>query len=333
MHVLTIHGVNDTRLDPCERPEPGPTDVIVVIRACGICGSDLTYIKSGGIPPGQITRLGHESAGDVIAIGRDVKNIAIGQPVILNPMKTAGNVGNGGSEGAFTEELLVRDAELGENLLPMPAGVSYEVAAMCEPLAVALHGVMRANVAPGDKVVVFGCGPIGLGMVLWLVDRGVTDVVAVDLSPERCARAVALGAREAVDPTRVNLRDRLAELHGEFPVYKRTGVGTDAFIDAAGAPNILGDVVRMAKVHARMVITAVYSKPIELPAREMMATEMTITTAIGYPTEMAEVVAALPRLKDKIASLISHRMPFDRILEALDVAGTPQSAKVMIEFP
>ena len=83
----------------------------------------------------------------------------------------------------------MRDARVGDSLLPIPKDLPYEVAALTEPLSVAMHGVNRAQAKPGDKVVVFGCGPIGLGMVLWLKDRGVDDVIALDLSPERLERA------------------------------------------------------------------------------------------------------------------------------------------------
>lgn len=333
MKLLNIHGSGDVRLDDYQRPAAGPRDVVVRMKACGICGSDLSYIKIGGIPtPGTLTALGHEGAGEILEVGSEVQGIDVGQPVIINPMMTPSNIGSGGPEGAFTPELLVREARLGDSILPIPHGISYEVAAMCEPLAVAMHGVNRMQVKPGDKAVVFGCGPIGLGMVLWLVDRGITDVVALDLASERRERALALGARAALDPTQVDLRAELARLHGEVPSYGRVGVGTDAFIDAAGAPNIVGDVIQMAKFHARLVITAAYMKPVEVPLGRMLTSEMTITTAMGYPTEMPDVIAAMPRLQDKIASLISHRLPFERIMEGLDIAATPQSAKVMIEF-
>jgi threonine dehydrogenase-like Zn-dependent dehydrogenase len=88
----------------------------------------------------------------------------------------------------------------------------------------------------------------------------------------------------------------------------------------------------MAKQQARHVITAAYMKPIELPAGQMLTSEMTITTAVGYPTEFPDVVAAMPRLEKEIRSIISHHLPFERIMEGLEVAATPQSAKVMIEF-
>jgi threonine dehydrogenase-like Zn-dependent dehydrogenase len=334
MKVLNIHGVGDVRLDPYERPVAGPNDVVVKMKACGICGSDLSYIKVGGMSrnPEGTTALGHEGAGEIMEVGSGVSGLSVGQAVVINGMMTPSDVGNGGPEGAFTEELLIRDARLGDSILPVPEGIPYDIAALCEPLAVAMHGVNRAEVKPGDKVVVFGCGPIGLGMILWLVDRGVTDVVALDLAAERRERALALGARAALDPANCDVRAELAKLHGEVPSYGRVGVGTDAYIDAAGAPSILTDVIMMAKWHARLVVTAAYMKPIEFPVGRMLTSEMSITTAVGYPTEFPDVLAAMPRLKDKIATLISHKLPFDSVLDGLKVAATPQSAKVMIEF-
>jgi len=207
--VLNIHEVGDARLDEVDLPDPGSKDVLVDVRACGICGSDLSYIKIGGIarPPGGVTPLGHEAAGEIAYVGEEVEGVSVGERVVINPMMTPSMIGNGGSEGAFTEQLLVRDARVGDSLLPIPEDLPYDLAALTEPLAVALHGVNRAEVKPGDKVVVFGCGPIGLGMVLWLLDRGIEDVVALDLSQDRLARARTLGARAALNPTQVDLRE------------------------------------------------------------------------------------------------------------------------------
>ncbi len=332
--VLNIHEVDDARLDEVASPEPGSKDVLVDVKACGICGSDLTYIKIGGImrPPGGVTPLGHEAAGEITHVGSEVEGVSVGQRVVINPMMTPSMIGSGGPEGAFTEQLLVQDARVGDSLLPIADDLPYEIAALAEPLAVALHGVNRAEVKPGDKVVVFGCGPIGLGMVLWLLDRGIEDVVALDLSEERLQRARGLGAQAALDPSSVDLREELMRLHGTARILNREAVGTDAFIDAAGAPNILSDVIGMAKFQSRLVVTAAYMRPVEIHLGAMLTTEMTITTAMGYPTEMPEVVAALPRLQERAAPLISHRFAFDDMIEALDVARTPASAKVMIDF-
>ena len=108
MKLLTIHDVNDVRLDEVERGTPGPKDVVVKMKACGICGSDLSYIKMGGIPmPGTKTALGHEASGEVIEVGSDVSGHMVGQRVVINGMF----VGSGGMEGAFTPELVLKDAE------------------------------------------------------------------------------------------------------------------------------------------------------------------------------------------------------------------------------
>jgi (R,R)-butanediol dehydrogenase/meso-butanediol dehydrogenase/diacetyl reductase len=332
--VLNIHEVDDARLDEVASPDPGSRDVLVDIKACGICGSDLTYIKIGGImrPPGGVTPLGHEAVGEIAFVGDDVEGVSVGQRVIINPMMTPSMIGSGGPEGAFTDQLLVSEARVGDSLLPIPDDLPYHVAALTEPLAVALHGVNRAEARPGDKVVVFGCGPIGLGMILWLKDRGVEDVVALDLSPDRLERARALGARAALNPTEVDLTQELMTLHGTEKILNRAAVGTDVFIDAAGAPNILSDVIGMAKFQARMVVTAAYMKPVEIHLGAMLTTEMTITTAMGYPTEMPEVVAALPRLQEQLGPMISHHFPLAQVVEALDVARNPASAKVMIDI-
>jgi (R,R)-butanediol dehydrogenase / meso-butanediol dehydrogenase / diacetyl reductase len=135
-----------------------------------------------------------------------------------------------------------------------------------------------------------------------------------------------------INPAKEDVRARLRELHGPARVFSREAVGSDAYIDAAGATNILSDVVNMAKPHARMVVTAAYMKPVSLDLGAMLTTEMTITTAVGYPTEMPDVVAALPRLSETVSSLISHRFSFDRVLDALRMAGTATSAKVMVNF-
>jgi threonine dehydrogenase-like Zn-dependent dehydrogenase len=331
MQILNIHEVNDVRLDPKEAPVAGDKDVVIAVKACGICGSDLSYIKFGGImrQPGGVTPIGHEFAGEAISVGKDVEGVNIGDRFAINPMNTSTNIGSGGPEGGFTEQVLVGDARLGDNLIPIADDVPYEIAALTEPLSVALHGVNRGEVKAGDKVAVFGCGPIGLGMVLWLVDRG-AHVVALDLSEERLERARNLGANATINPGTENVREKLIEYHGTGRVLNRDAVGTDVYIDAAGGPNILGDVVSMAKFQSRMVVTAAHMKPVELSLMTMLTTEMTITTAVGYPDEMPYVVANLPRLKDKLATLISHRLPLSDVIEGLKIAATPQSCKVMI---
>lgn len=334
MRILNIHGPSDVRLDDRKPPVAGERDVIVQIKACGICGTDLSYIKTGGInrAEGGVMPLGHEAAGEVVAIGNAVQGLSIGERVLINPMMTADIMGNGGSEGAFSEAVLVRDAHVGQNLLVMPDDLSFELAALAEPLAVALHSFNRANLQAGEKVVVFGCGPIGLGIVLWLADRGYKDVAAVDVAPDRLARARALGAAVTINPATDDVAAALSEFHGVAQVMGRDVPASDVYLDAAGAPSVVSQIIGLAKWHARLVVVAAYANPIEIDFQATLINEMNITTAIGYPTELPEVLAALPRLRDKASSLISHRYAFAETLEALRTAATPQSAKVMVTF-
>src|SRR5438270_12347070 len=96
--LLNIHGVNDVRLDPVDAPRPGKSDVVVKVKACGVCGSDLSYIKIGGIhrQPGGVTPIGHEAAGEVITVGSAVKGVSVGQRVVIKRMMTTSFIGSGG---------------------------------------------------------------------------------------------------------------------------------------------------------------------------------------------------------------------------------------------
>jgi threonine dehydrogenase-like Zn-dependent dehydrogenase len=333
--VVTIHGAGDVRIDEVAAPVPTEDDVVVDIKACGICGSDLKYIRMGGVPQlgRQTTRLGHEAAGEISFVGANVRDFTVGQRVVVNPQNLLpGVIGCGGSEGMLGHQVLVPSPTAGWSLIPVPDDVPWDIAALAEPLAVALHGVNRADPAPDEKVVVFGAGPIGIGVVIWLVERGVTDIVVVEPAAERLAHAVAAGARVGVDPVGQDLRAALEAAHGVVDAFTGTAVGTQVYIDAAGAPSILSDVMDVARKHARMIVIASPQEAVPFNVSRMLTSEMTLTTSMGYPTELPDVVAALPRIRDKVAPMISHRLAFDAALDAFDIAGTAAATKVLVEL-
>jgi threonine dehydrogenase-like Zn-dependent dehydrogenase len=115
--------------------------------------------------------LGHELSGTIAAVGQDVRGLAAGMRVIVNPMGGGNAIGNGSPEGAFAPLLLVRNAVAGDGIHPIPDSLPFETAALAEPLSVSLHAVHRSGVVPGSKVAVFGAGSIGLGIVLFLARR------------------------------------------------------------------------------------------------------------------------------------------------------------------
>ena len=183
MKQLRVHGPNDVRLDELPSPAPGPRDALVRMAACGICGSDVSFVHMGGITGGPMA-LGHEMAGVVDWVGADVELHARGERVVVHPGDDElGRLGSGAAEGGLTPLLLVREAANGRRLYRVPDPMPLRVAALTEPLAVGIQAVNQADVRPGDTVAVFGCGPIGLFAIASLLDRGVDDVVAIDLSP------------------------------------------------------------------------------------------------------------------------------------------------------
>ena len=201
-HQVRVHGPGDVRVDDVPPPQPGPRDVVVQVTACGICGSDLSYIKLGGVAgsTGKPMCLGHEMAGVVDWVGAEVTGAHLGDRVVVQPGNDdLGRIGNGGPEGGLTPLLLVTEADRGR-LHPVPDQLPLEVAAFAEPLAVGMHAADQAEVERGEGVAVFGCGPIGLSAIATLVDRGHDRVVAVDLSPARLDLARRSACRRRSTP-------------------------------------------------------------------------------------------------------------------------------------
>src|ERR1700712_4312465 len=201
MKVSMVTGPGEAEVVDAPEPEAGPTDVLVRMRACAICGSAAFYIAIGGIPPRQgHTPLGHEPAGEVVAVGADVVGVAVGDHVVVNPMAApSGIIGNGGATGALADYLLIENAVRGVSLEVIPEHIPFEVAALNEPMAVARHGVNRCRPKPTDQVVVFGAGPIGLGAVLAFKSLGVSHVVVVDLLATRLDKALKIGADAVIN--------------------------------------------------------------------------------------------------------------------------------------
>lgn len=334
MKIVNIYGVDDIRIDQVSKPRVGPSDVLIKIDACGICGSDLTFAKYGMLREGgKPWPLGHEAAGTVVEAGSDVSDLPVGLRVLINPMGALDNIiGNGGSEGAFADYVMVPDARLGQHLLAIPDGLDARLAALAEPLAVALHGVNQAELAPGEKVVVYGAGPIGLGAVFWLSRRGVKDIVSVDLSEARLGRARALGADHTINPSTADLRDALIAVHGQDrPLFGQPTAGTDVYMDMAGAPVLLEQTVGMGKFRSRIVLTAVYPKPVPLNLESLLIREMRLTSAVGYPDELQVALDTLATISpEEIAPYVSHHFEFADFQRAFEAARDRASGKVMV---
>jgi L-iditol 2-dehydrogenase len=334
--VAMVTGPGRVELLDAPKPKVGPTDVLVRMRACGICGSDTFYIAIGGVPPRQgHTPLGHEPAGEVAAVGADVTGISVGDHVVINPMAApSGIIGNGGATGALASYLLIQNAVRGTSLEVIPRHIPFEVAALNEPMAVARHGVNRCHPKPSDKVVVFGAGPIGLGAVLAFKAWGVSHIAVVDLIPARLDKALQLGADAVIDAANEDIGRRLVELHGAGESMRPGRAGTDIYFDAAGAPAVIEAALAAAKKGATLGVVAVHKEPVPVDFATLMSNEITIVGAMGYPDEIFQVTEDLVANWEKYALIVSHTIAFDDIGTALKLAATPGAAdKVVVTFP
>ena len=337
MKSVLVTGVGTTAVVDVPTPTVGPADVLVRMRACGICGSDGFYISIGGIPPRQgETPLGHEPAGEVAEVGADVVGVSVGDHVVINPIASRkAMIGSGGPGGALSEFLLIPDAEVGVSLAIVPDHIPFAVAALNEPMAVARHAVNRTKPRPGDKVVVFGAGPIGLGAAISYKRSGVAHVVVVDVIASRLEKALAIGADAVINSAEENVVERLTELHGSgATAMGAPRAGSDIYLDAAGVGAVLDTALVAAKHEATVGVVAVHKKPYELDLGAILASEVTLVMSMGYPTEIFEVTKDIIAEWEKYALIISHRFDFADVQEALTVATTPGAAdKVVVTFP
>ncbi|MDG5483920.1 zinc-dependent alcohol dehydrogenase [Mycolicibacterium gadium] len=333
MKAAVITGPNQTQVIDVPKPTVGPNDVLIKMRACGICGSDSLYISMGGLGKGHMP-LGHEPAGEIVEIGSAVTGFAIGDHVVVNPMiAPSGIIGNGGESGALAEYLLIEDAVRGTSAEVVPGHIPFEVAALNEPMAVARHGVNRCEAKPSDTVVIFGAGPIGLGATIGFKSAGIRHVVVADLIPTRLEKALAVGADAVINSAEEDVAKRLVELHGAGDSMFPGKAGTDIYFDAAGAPPVISTALSAAKTGARLCVVAVHKEPVPVDFLNIMSNEITIVGSIGYPDEIFVVTSDIIANWEKYAVIVSHTIPFADVDEALRMASTPGAAdKVVVVF-
>jgi threonine dehydrogenase-like Zn-dependent dehydrogenase len=335
MKATLVTGPGQSEVVDTPEPTVGDGDVLVRMRACGICGSDAFYVAIGGIPPRQgCTPLGHEPAGEVTAVGSRVTGIAVGDHVVINPMAAPdGIIGNGGPQGALADYLLIKDARRGVNLEVIPDRIPWQVAALNEPTAVARHGANQCKPTPGAKVVVFGAGPVGLGAVLAFKSLGAGHIVVVDLIASRLDKAIQVGADAVINSTEADVVARLIELHGPGEAMFPGKAGTDIYLDAAGASAVVTTALTAAKKGATLGIVGVHKEPVPIELTNVMSNEITIVGSMGYPDEFFQVTADLVDNWEKYALIVSHTVPFAEVSHALDLAATPGAAdKVVVTF-
>lgn len=224
MKALVITGVSKVELQELEIPKYKDDEVLIKVKYCGICGSDLPRALDGGVHSFPIV-VGHEFSGQIVEVGADVEKIKVGDRVTAGALLPCGkceacqqgrpamctNYGFIGSRqnGAMAEYVAVK----AQNVVKLPDGVDYKDGAMIEPLTVALHGIQRVNIKAGATALVFGAGTIGLLVLQCLKAVGAGKVYMVDVVDEKLELAKKLGADDVINSMNVDLEEYLSQ-HG-----------------------------------------------------------------------------------------------------------------------
>jgi len=308
-------------------------DVLIKVRACGICGSDLHTYKLGlfldlGTPINSGRILGHEFSGDVVEISGQVEGLKVGDRVTAISM------------GAEAEYLRI-PAFATPAIFHVPAEVSYEEAATNEPLATSLHAAGLASPADGETIVILGAGIIGLGVLQVLKAVSSPKVVVVDLSDKRLAMAKQLGAEAVVNAAREDPYQRMLEMTGSSQLIflEQLVSGVDTVFDCAGASvestrtPPLQQALLMVKENGKVVLVAAFEKPVEIEHNLIMRKGIKLLGSFGYSLEeFAQALELMRAGKVDRKRLISHEFPLDRAKEAYETQlKTDEAIKVLIK--
>jgi L-iditol 2-dehydrogenase len=323
-----LYGPHDVRVEERPVPQPGPDEVLVQVRAVGICGSDVHYYEHGRIGGYVVDApmiLGHESAGTVVAVGSNVDPGRIGELVALEPgvpCRKCEQCLSGrynlcpfvvffatppvdGSIAAF----VVIDAHFAH---AAPAGLSFEEAAMAEPVSVGVWAARKAAITAGDRVLVTGAGPIGLYAAQVARAFGASRVTVTDLNDFRleAARGLGLDARRADQPA-----------DGEY----------DVLLECSGAAPALAGGMKQLAPAGRVVLVGMGADQVSIEVPLVQGKELTITGIFRYANTYPTALGLISSGAVQAAAIITHRFDIEHAEEALTLARRdPRSLKAVV---
>jgi 2-desacetyl-2-hydroxyethyl bacteriochlorophyllide A dehydrogenase len=317
---VVIYGPRDIRVEDVEVPKIGSDDVLIQVKACGICGSDIhRYVgdRFGRRLAPYPLNSGHEYGGCVTRVGKNVKRIKVNDRVTLGLNWVRDGM------GAFAEYLRIPHADE-RPIKKVPDEISFEETAQIEPLIVALNGFWGVKPAVTDTVLILGAGPIGLCLLERCRSEGIEDVIVSEISPRRLDVAKQLGAI-GVNAAKENVEERVQAL--------TDGKGVDVTFECAGATITTKQALSFTKQRGRIMLIAHYSKSAEIDPEEIVSKNLLVYGYGNYAYEpFDEAIKLILEDKIQLKSFISHEFPLERAKEAFEVALQPNiSVKVLIK--
>jgi 2-desacetyl-2-hydroxyethyl bacteriochlorophyllide A dehydrogenase len=313
-------------------PAPGPGDVLVRVRACGICGSDLHFYH-GDLPAAPNLPPGHEYAGEIAALGDGVAGIEVGERVAIEPLRYCRECAycTTGQYQLCPKRILMGSYAPGAmaEYVPVPAygvyrlpdGLDFELGALAEPLAVAVHGLHIVDAAIGERVLVMGSGTIGLMSVLAARAFGAGEIIVTYRHEHQGQAALAAGA------TQVLKDDAMGRLEGIDVVVETVG----------GTAPTLGQALGIVRAGGRVSVLGLFTQPSQVHALGLMLKEARITGGITYcrPGMKSDFQVALEILAadpERARALITHRFPLDQAAEAFTTASDKSTGSIKVQI-
>ncbi|MEG2740604.1 2,3-butanediol dehydrogenase [Clostridium sp.] len=331
MKAALWYAKKDVRVEEIVEPTVTENNVKIKVKWCGICGSDLHEYLGGPIfiPVGQPhplsgttapVVLGHEFSGEVVEIGANVNKFNVGDRVIVEPMVVCGKCpaclegkynlcsslgfhGLCGSGGGLAEYTVFPE----EFVHKIPDEMSYEQAALVEPMAVALHSIRMANFRTGDTALVLGSGPIGLATIECLKAAGAKLVVVLQRKSIRQEYAKKAGADVVLDPNEVDIAEEVKKL--------TNGVGIDFAFETTGAQIGFDIGINSLKYAGTMIITSIWEKDISFNPNTLVFTEKKIVGTLAYRHEFEATIAQMNDGRIKAEGYITKKIYLDDIVE------------------
>lgn len=343
MKAIRIHGPRDARLEELPTPTPGPDDVLVRVRACGICGTDVEfydgvmfYLTSGMQKTPFIP--GHEWSGEVVELGDNVSEFAVGDRVVGEcsvgcqqcafcckgwynqcPNRTETGVLN--RDGGFAEYIAFP-----RHFLHKCNELEYEEAAFIEPTGIALYPCRLASVVPDDYVAIMGAGPIGLFAVQTAKAYGSKKVILIGRRQSRLEAGRAVGADAVIDIDSEDVQARVAQETGGHMV--------DVVIEAVGKAVVWETIMSVIAPRARIVMTGLFAgERCAVDFDPLVVNNVSILGSLGAPNLWGEAIALHTSGKIQAGPLITHRLPLDQFVEGLEIFRnrTDGAIKVVLE--
>jgi len=334
MKAAVFHGPRDIRFAQVPRPELDEGEVLLRVRACGICGSDLHTYRHGmflglgrEVNGGRI--LGHEFSGEVVEIRGEVAGVEVGDRVV-----TVGI-------GANAEYHKVSAQMASTLMVPIPDHVSFEEAATTEPLATSLHAAHLADPKDGETLVIMGAGIIGLGVLQSVRALSDAKTIVVDVSERRLAMASRLGADLTVNAARESAVKRILEIggSGELTVLEAPLGAVETVFDCAGAnrdasgPSVLEQALAMVKQNGKVIVVAAFEKPVEIDCNVIMRKGIHLIGSWAWsPEELVQAMELLASDKVDRRPLITHEFPLEQASEAYETQlRADEAVKVLLK--